>query len=141
HSVHPAVEGDRVAWVVELLVVRNRGRLPILLERRSGDRRRNGVVLAAGDEKQRASRRVLRVDLGGRVRNQIGRGVLEQRLPGGRDRPAVVKVVRLLLGEGIAEAVAELLPGQRDAALPIGRILQRDGGHPQARRGQVGDRL
>src|SRR4029450_9550152 len=34
----PAVEGERVASVVELLVVRNRGRLPRVLDRGSGGR-------------------------------------------------------------------------------------------------------
>src|SRR6266542_1945255 len=57
------------------------------------------------------------------------------------NRPALVELVGLLRRERVAEAVAELLRGQRDRPLLVGRIPQRDRRDPQRRRRQEDDAL
>jgi hypothetical protein len=61
-----------------------------------------------------------------------GRG-LEERTRGRWDRPPVVQLARLLLGQGVAERVVELLLGQRDRRVDVARGFQRR--EPGAERG------
>jgi hypothetical protein len=63
-----------------------------------------------------------------------GRG-LEQRLPRRWDRPALEEILRLLLGDSVAEAVAELLLGQRDRTRAVRRVAQRRRRDPERAEG------
>src|ERR671934_1390846 len=51
---------------------------------------------------------------------------LEERLPGGGNRPPLPELVRLLLGERVAESVAELLLRERDGTVSVRGIAQCD---------------
>ena len=72
----------------------------------------------------------------GELREKFAEAASNSGLPGRRDRPALVQLVRLLLRRGVAEAVAELLLGQRDRALAVRRVPQRDRRDAQRRRRQ-----
>ena len=67
---------------------------------------------------------VVGVDLGRRVRVEVGGGGLEQRLARRGDRPALVQLVGLLRRDGVAEGEAELLGGERDGPVLVGRVLE-----------------
>src|SRR5919204_3625974 len=56
---------------------------------------------------------------------------LEERLPGGGNRPPLPELVRLLLGERVAESVAELLLRKRDGTVFVRGIAQCDRGDTQ----------
>ncbi|CAG6397802.1 hypothetical protein SCOCK_60135 [Actinacidiphila cocklensis] len=109
--------------------------MPVLLERGEGDGLGDGVVLAAGHQQHRAAPGVRGVDLRRRVRVEVRRGGLEQRLARRRDGPPREQRVGLLLGHGVAEREAELLGGQGHRAVLVRRVPE----HRQ-RRSQRGQR-
>ena len=98
--------------------------LLLLLERGVGDRPRHCVVLFAGDDKKRTAVGILRIDLHLGPRIEIGRRRLEE----GRARrwygKRLIELLRLLLAHGVGEAVAELLVGEGDGAVPVGGIAE-----------------
>src|SRR6266536_2606272 len=104
------------------------------------DRRWYGPVPQPGGEQQRTPVGT-GVHLGRRVGDEGGERRLEQRAARGWDAPPVVQLVGLGLGQRVAEAPAELLPGQADRAVAVGRVAQSDRGHPQCRRRQHEDSL
>src|SRR6266571_3917209 len=125
------------------------GILLLLLVGSMGDRPRHRVVVLAGDDQQRSTLGILRVDLSFRPRVDIGGGCLEDRHTGARHRVFLVQFVRLALVYGVGEGVAELLVGQWDGAGVVEGIaqdrrrrLQRrewQGEHATERRGVDGD--
>ena len=50
-----------------------------------------------------------------------------------REWPALVELGGLLLGQGVAEAVAECSAGERDCLVPVRGPARRDRGDPQRR--------
>jgi hypothetical protein len=61
------------------------------------------VVFAAHDQQEWAAPAVADGDPGRRVRVEVGRRSLEQRLPGSRNGPAVIQLLGLLLADRVAE--------------------------------------
>src|SRR6266568_3185176 len=96
----------------------------LLLVGGMGDRPRHRVVVLAGDDQQRSSIGILRVDLSFRPRVDIGGGSLEDRHAGARYRVFLVQFVRLALVDGVGEGVAELLVGQWDGAGVVEGVAQ-----------------
>src|SRR5258707_5168268 len=66
--------------------LRDGGILLLLLVGGMGNRPRHGVVVLTGDDQQRSTLGILRVDLGFRPRVEIGGGWLEERHTGARHR-------------------------------------------------------
>src|SRR6266571_3586024 len=81
-----------------------------------GNRPRHGVVVLAGDDQQRSTPGILRVDLGFRPRVEIGGGRLEDRHTRAGHRVRLVEFMRLALVDGVGEGVTELLVGQWNGA-------------------------
>src|ERR1039457_1856972 len=103
------IEDQRVAAVRECVITGYRTRAGVELAGGPGDHLRHGVVLAAGDDQQRSA--VLLPGIDGSRRRLLevrGRG-LEQRPARAGDRVLVEEPAGLALGQGVAEAVAELL--------------------------------
>src|SRR2546428_2763669 len=69
-----------------------------------GNRPRHGVVVLAGDDQQRSTLGILRVDLGFGPRVEIGSGRLEDRHPGARHRVRLIQRVRFALVTALAKA-------------------------------------
>ena len=82
------------------------------------------VVVVAAHQQERPPDGVVGVDGGRRVLREGGGGVLEERTAGTGDGPRLEQGVGLLLGQGVAEAVVELLGRQRHRALLVGRVAQ-----------------
>ena len=124
-----AVDGQRVPAVLDLDDLGHAFVVLLLLVGGVGDRPGHGVVLLPGDDQQRATLRVLGVDLrlGPRVEVR-GRG-LEQRLPRRRHCIGLVQFLGLVLADRVGEGVAELLIGQWHRAVAVGRVAQ----HREAR--------
>src|SRR6266699_3920254 len=90
--------------------------LLLLLVGGMGNRPRHGVVVLAGDDQQRSTLGILRVDPGFRPRVEIGAGCLEERHTGAGHRVRLVQLVSFALVYGIGEGETELLVSQRDGA-------------------------
>src|SRR6266702_3487957 len=110
--------------------------LLLLLVGGMGDRPRDGVVVLAGDDQQRSTLGILRVDLGFCPRVDIGGGCLEDRHAGARHRVFLVQLVRFALVYGVGEGVTELLVGQRDGTGVVKRVAQDRRRGLQRREGQ-----
>jgi hypothetical protein len=82
------------------------------------------VVQLAGDEQQRPPLRVVGVDFGLGPGVQVGRGRLEQRFARTGHGELLIQVLGLVLVDGIGEAVAELLIGQRHRPIAVGRVVE-----------------
>src|SRR5580692_3110422 len=103
------VEDERVAAVGEYVVVGDRGRAGVEVVSGSGHDLGHGMVMAAADDQQGPAVRLPGVDgRRGRLLEVRGRG-LEERLARAGDGVPVVKFVGFVLGQGVAEAVTELL--------------------------------
>src|SRR5581483_10539334 len=113
------VDRQRVAAVGKLAVVGDGRRVPVEAKRLPADGAGDGAVPAAGRDQQRPPDAVSGVDLRGRAGGEIGGGSLEQRPAGGRDRPALVQLVRLRRRDRVPEAVAELSAGQGDGTAAV----------------------
>ena len=100
------------------------GILLLLLVGGMGNRPRHGVVVLAGDDQQRSTLGILRVDLGFRPRIEIGGGRLEDRHTGAGHRVRLVQLVRFALVYGVGEGETELLVGQRDGAGVVEGVAQ-----------------
>ena len=85
-------------------------------------------------QQQRSAHGVVGVDGRGGVAGEVGRRILEQRPARAGDGPRVEERVGLLFGDGVAEAVAELLGGQRHRPLLVGRIAEHREAGPAAGR-------
>src|SRR6266702_8830101 len=85
---------------------------------------RDGVVVLAGDDQQRPTLGILRVDLGFRPRVEIGGGRLEERHTGAGHRVHLVQLVSFALVYGVGEGETELLVGKRDGAGVVEGIAQ-----------------
>src|SRR5215217_4045701 len=121
----PAVVDDqRVPVAGDLLDLGHTRVVLLLLVGGVDDRRRDGVVPLAGDKQQRATVGVLGVDLVLGPGIQVGQGGLPQRLAGGRHRELLIQLLGLVLTDGVGEAVAELVVGQRHRPGPVGRVAQ-----------------
>ena len=79
--------------------------------------------------------------LAGECGKKFAAGVLEQRQAGAGDGPGVVQGVGLLLGQGVAEGVVELLGGQRHRAVQVGGVAQHRERRLQLRERQCLDAL
>ena len=116
HFGPSAVDGQRVATILELDQVGLRRGVPVLLERRLGDRLGDGVVLATHGEQERTSVGVVGVHLvRGMGREARGRS-LEQRPPGRGDRPLLVELVDSSSGMALPKLKRNCL-AVRDTAL------------------------
>src|SRR5947208_14054853 len=101
------------AWILLLLLVGGMGNRP-----------RHGVVVLAGDDQQRSTLGVLRVDPGFRPRVEIGAGCLEERHTGAGHRVRLVQLVSFALVYGVGEGETELLVSQRDGARVVEGVAQ-----------------
>src|SRR5215217_7922283 len=119
-----AVDGQRVSPAGDLLDLGHAGVVLLLLVGGVDDRRRDGVIQLAGEEQQRPPVGVLGVDLVLGPGIQVGRRGLPQRLAGGRHRELLIQLLGLLLADGVGEAVAELLEGERHRPVTVGRVAQ-----------------
>ena len=95
------------------------------------------MILAAGGDEERAAGLVVGRDLRGRVRREVRERRLEERPARRRDRPFLEERLGLLGGELVAEAVAELVVGERDGALLVRGLAEGDRGDLQRRGRQV----
>ena len=64
---------------------------------------------------------------------QVRRGSLEDRLAGSGHRVGLVQLLRFVLADGVGERIAELLVGERDGAVPVGRIREHRGRRAKSR--------
>jgi len=78
----------------------------------------------------------VRVNLGLRPRVEIRRGGLEQGHPRSRHDEGVVQLAGLFLADCVGKREAKLVVGERDGAMPVGRVGQHRFGRPQRRDGQ-----
>src|SRR5271165_2796922 len=120
-----AVDGQRVAAAAHLNDLGHVLVVLLVLVGGIGDRPRDGVVLLAGDEQQRPAAGIFGVDLRLGPRVEVGRRRLEQRQARGGHGEGLVELFRLVLRHGVGERVAELVVGERDRAVPVGRVAQR----------------
>src|SRR6266511_3994305 len=102
-----AVDGERVAALLDLDDLGHALVVLLLLVGRVRDRPWDGVVLLAGDHQQRATLWVPGVDLRLGPGVEVGRRGLEQRLPRGRHGIRLVQLLGLFLADRVREAVAE----------------------------------
>src|SRR2546421_4148066 len=116
-----AVDDKRVPPVLHLHNLGHPTVLLLLLERGVRDRPGNRVVFLTGDDQHRATIRVLDVDLGLRPRIEVGGRGLEERYARRRHGESLVELLCLLLVDGVREAEAELLEGERDRPLAVRR--------------------
>src|SRR3954468_14577134 len=137
HLSPAAVDRERVATSAHLddlgdsLLV-----LLLLLEGGVRDRPGHGVILLAGDDEQRSPLGVLMVDLHLRPRVEVGGCGLEQRSAGGGHGKRVVELPGLALVDRVRECVTELLVGERNRAVAVGRVGQHRAGRAQRRHRQ-----
>ena len=75
------------------------------------------------------------------MQGEIGRGGLEQRPGGRRDRPLVEQPVRFLFGHCVSEAEAKLFLRQGNRLVQIRRVAQTGQTGTQLRQGQRKDAL
>src|SRR6266540_5175725 len=99
------------------------------------DRPRDRVVLLARNDEQRSPIRILGVHLGFGPRVEVGSRRLEERSARRRYSERVVQLFRLALAHGVGEREAELLVGERDRSVAIGRVAE-----DRRRRLERGDR-
>src|SRR5260370_968232 len=92
------------------------GILLLLLIGGMGDRPRHGVVVLAGDDQQRPTLGVLRVDLGFRPRVEVGGGRLEERHTGAGHRVRLVQLASFALVYGGGGGEPERLARQPGGA-------------------------
>ena len=84
----------------------------------------NRVVLAAHDQQQRPRSSFSVATLAGEWREKLATAASNSGLPGAGLSTASYRGVRLLLRERVAEAVPELLGGQRHGPVLVGRVLE-----------------
>jgi hypothetical protein len=108
----------------------------LALERRVRDRPRDRVVFFAGDDQQRSAHRVLGVDFGLRPRVQVGGRGLEERHARRRHGKGLIEVLGLLLAHRVRKAEAELLEGEWDRTVAVGRLAEHGPRRLQCGEGQ-----
>src|SRR5258707_13066137 len=96
--------------------LRDAGILLLLLVGGMGNRPRHGVVVLAGDDQQRSTLGILRVDLGFGPRVEIGGGRPGERPPRAWHRGRILKRVPFPLGYGVGEGEKGLLVCAVDGA-------------------------
>src|SRR5919112_2989286 len=102
-----------VGATFELLVVRYRLGVTVVLGVRLLDRRRHDVVLAARYEQERRALLVAEVDVGVLVtRREVRKHPVPHEATRRRDVVALVGLLGVLLGEGVGEGVVPLLFGE-----------------------------
>src|SRR5260370_17126806 len=89
------------------------GILLLLLVGGMGNRPRHGVVVLAGDDQQRSTLGILRVDLGFRPWVEIGGGRLEDRHTGARHRVRFLQLRRFVFVYRLVEGLTGPLAGPR----------------------------
>ena len=117
------VDGQRVGAVGELEDVGDRLAVPVLLERRLGDRLRDGVVLAAHDQQQRSAARLSVATLAGECGLKLAAAASKSGLPGAGIAHCS-KSASDSSRDRVAEGEPELLGGQRHRAVLVGRVLE-----------------
>src|ERR671920_172930 len=110
-----------VGAAFELLVVRYRLGVTVVLGVGLVDRRRHDVVLAARYEKQRRPLLVAEVDVGILVTGrEVRKHPVPHEAPRRGDVVALVGLLRILLGEDVGEGVVPLLGGKAHGPVAVG---------------------
>src|SRR5919112_4573045 len=123
-----------VGAAFELLVVRYRLGVTVVLGVGLLDRRRHDVVLAARYEKQRRAVLVAEVDVGVLVtRREVGKHPIPHEAPRRGDVVALVGLLRVFLGEDVGEGVMPLLFGEAHGPVAVGRGPKHGEGGPYLR--------
>ena len=98
-------------------------RIPFLfLERRVGDRPRDGVVLLSRDDFHRSPLGIFGVDLGFARRMKLREGGLKRTGCRARHRISFIEGLRFALGNAVGECEPELLVAEHDRAFAVGRV-------------------
>ena len=80
------------------------------------------MVFLAADDQHGPAVGVLLVGLGLGAGVEVGEGSLEDRYAGARHVILLIQLPGFVLADGVAEAVAELLEGQRHCPVPVGGV-------------------
>src|SRR5919107_2141029 len=123
-----------VGATFELLVVRYRLGVTVVLGVGLDYRRRHDVVLAARYEKQRRPLLVAEVDVGVLVTGrEVRKHPVPHEAPRRGDVVAFVGLLRVLLGEGVGEGVVPLLFGEAHRPHSVGGVPKHGEGGPYLR--------
>src|ERR1700677_739049 len=122
-----AVDGERVPAVGDLGDFGDAGVFALLLVGCAGDRPGNLVVFLAADDQHGPAVGVPLVGLGLGAGVEVGEGSLEDRYAGARHVILLIQLPCFVLADGVAEAVAELLEGQRHCPVPVGGVREDRG--------------
>jgi hypothetical protein len=83
------------------------------------------VVFASSDQEQRRTVVVFEVDVGVVVtRGEVGEHAVPDEAAGRGDVEVLIDLVGLLFGQRVRESVVELLGGEPDSAMAVGRVLE-----------------
>src|ERR687889_2133575 len=125
-----------VGAAFELLVVRYRLGVAVVLGVRLVYRRRHDVVLAARYEQERRPLLVAEVDVGVLVTGrEVRKHPIPHEAPRRGDVVALVDLLGVLLGEGVGEGVVELLFGEAHRPHSVGGVPKHGEGGPYLRYG------
>src|SRR5919112_2288671 len=123
-----------VGAAFELLVVRYRLGVAVVLGVRLVYRRRHDVVLAARYEQERRPLLVAEVDVGVLVTGrEVRKHPIPHEAPRRGDVVALVGLLRVFLREDVGEGVMPLLFGEAHGPVAVGRGSKQGGGGPYLR--------